>query len=85
MQSRRGRPRLNDSETLIRTYTVSERDFLKFRIWCRKNGFSVSEIIRLGVKQLMKEGNISDLLEDAEMRNLAIELLKRQFENKSKN
>ena len=85
MQKRKGRPRLNDSETLIRTYTVSEKDFLKFKVWCRKNGFSVSEIIRIGVKQLMKEGNISDLLEDTEMRNLVIGLLRRQFENKSKN
>ena len=80
MRRKKGRPRLGDSETKIRTYSISERQFKEFKEWCKDRGFKVSEVIRVAIGHLMKEGRLEDLLQDEEMRNLAVELLNKQFE-----
>jgi len=75
---------LNDSETKLRTYRISEKQYAEFKAWCEKRGLKVSEVIRVGLSQLMKEGSISDLLEDEEMERFAVEIIKGNLEKNKK-
>ena len=75
MSKKRGRSTLSDSETLLRTYKIPERTYQVFKNWCDRRGFTVSEVVRMAISQLMKEGNLSMLLENEEMRNLALNVL----------
>lgn len=62
------------------TYRISERNYLAFKEWCSERGVDVSTAVRGAIGQLIKTGSISQLLEDEEMRNLAVELLNKKEE-----
>ena len=57
------------------TYRIPPENYLTFKEWCKERGLDVSMAIRGAISQLMRTGSISQLLEDEEMRNLAVELL----------
>lgn len=76
MKGKRGRPKLNTSETKIKTYSISERQFSEFKAWCKERGFKVSEVFRCAIGYLMKEGNIEDLLANPEMEAFAVEIIR---------
>jgi len=72
----RGRPRLNTSETKMRTYRISERQYKEFKEWCKARNLEVSEVIRVAIGHLMREGRLEDLLAIPEMEEFAVELIK---------
>lgn len=84
MKGKRGRPKLNTSETKIKTYSISERHFEEFKKWCRDRGLKVSEVIRIAIFHLMKEGRLEDLLAIPEMERFAVEIIKGNLEKNKK-
>lgn len=75
MKRGKGRPKLNSSETLTRTYNISEKQYSKLKAWCKKRGFKVSEVLRLASLELMKEGSLNKLLQNEKWREEALSLI----------
>lgn len=79
MGRKRGRPSIGHKKT----FTISDRDYKAFKEWCVQRGLKISEVVRGSILFMMKEGSISDLLADPEMRRLAVRILERQKEKKN--
>jgi len=79
-EKRRGRPKLSNSDfQIVRSYRLPKKTWLEFKTWCEERGLRVSDVVRGSISLMMKEGSISELLEDEEMRSLAVELVKQVF------
>lgn len=76
MRRKRGRPSIGHKKT----FTISDRDYEAFKEWCVQRGLKISEVVRGSIKFMMKEGSISDLLEDEEMEKFAVEIIKGNLE-----
>lgn len=63
-----------------KTYRLDNEVYEEFRQWCKIKGLTVSKAIRL----ILTKAYLVDLLEDTEMKNLAVELLNKQFERSVK-
>jgi len=63
---RRGRPRLNDSETKLRTYKISQRDYEAFCSWCRSRNLRPTQVIR----SLILDYYVKGLLESTKIKSL---------------
>ena len=58
-----------------RTYRIGEDNYNEFKSWCSKRGVDASLAIRSAISLLMEKGNITELLQSSEYKNLAINLL----------
>ena len=72
---RRGRPSLGTSESLVKSYRFSKKQFDEFENWCKCRGLTTSEGIRGSVSLLIEKGNLTELLRNPELRELALNLL----------
>jgi len=75
MKRGKGRPRLNSSETLMRTYKISTKQYSKLKVWCKERNLKVSEVLRLASLELMKEGSLDKLLQNEKWREEALSLI----------
>lgn len=63
---KRGRPRLTDSETKLRTYKISERDYHAFCEWCKSRNLKPTQVIR----SLILDYYVKGLLESTKIKSL---------------
>lgn len=80
-EKRRGRPKLSNSDfQIVRSYRLPKKTWLDFKTWCEERGLRVSDVVRGSIRLMMKEGSISELLEDEEMERFAVEIIKGNLE-----
>lgn len=72
---RRGRPSLGISESLVKSYRFSKEQFNEFENWCECRGLTLSEGIRGSISLIMNNGSLDELLNNPEMKAVAVELL----------
>ena len=58
-----------------KTYRISDENYTVFKSWSSKRGVDTSLAIRGAVSLLMEKGNLSELLENENLRNMAVQLL----------
>ena len=63
-----------------KTYRLDNEVYREFQEWCKTKGLTVSKAIGL----ILTKAYLLDLLQDIEMRNLAVKLLNKQFERSVK-
>lgn len=64
MKRKRGRPKLNDSETKLRTYKISERDYQSFVEWCTSRGFKPCTVVRSLIINYTVQNMLGELKEN---------------------
>ena len=79
----RGRPRLSNSDfQIVKSYRLPKKTWLEFKAWCSERGLKVTEVVRGSILFMMKEGTISELLEDSEMEEFAVEIIRGNLNKK---
>lgn len=80
----KGRPKLGDSETKLRTYKITEKDYRSFCEWCKSRGLRPSEVVRGLIKRTAKITIKTLIYEDEEFEKLAKRLLFQKLAKKFK-
>ena len=58
---KRGRPRLDDSETKLRTYKIGKRDYEAFSRFCEGRRLTKSEVLRSLIMRYFVAGMVREI------------------------